>query len=129
VIIDGDSKEHQNDDSTTAVKNAKLLEIENRVGIFEGNETLEIDLFPDKLINKAYLENCFINLGHSKSYSNLMEASDNWSDELLKRVDGTIKKGRFAQELAITINADFLVPEYIKKALLFIFAMNDIDVP
>ncbi len=126
AIIDGDSKEHEDDESTTAVANAKTLEVKDRVHVFEGIETLEVDLFPDNEVNKEYLKLCFENLGHSKSYENLMATEDDWSDELLKRVDGTVKKGRFAQELAMNIDEGFEVPDYIKKALEFIFKKNKI---
>ena len=36
-------------------------------------KTLEIDLFPSSDINTEYLKECFKNLGHSKSYDNLIE--------------------------------------------------------
>jgi putative ATP-dependent endonuclease of OLD family len=126
AIIDGDSKEHEDDESTTAVANAKSFEVENRVLVFEGTDTLEVDLFSSKTINIEYLKSCFINLGHTKSHENLMATKDNWSEELLKRVDGTVKKGRFAQELAILIDKDFIVPIYIKEALEFILNQNHI---
>ncbi|MBW1833426.1 MAG: AAA family ATPase [Deltaproteobacteria bacterium] len=129
AIIDGDSKEHENDDSTTAVKNAKSLEVKERVLVFEGNDTLEVDLFPDRTKNNIYLKSCFENMGHKTSFKNLMVGTENWSIELLKRVDGTIKKGRFAQELAINIDSNFIVPAYIKDALEFVFRKNEIDVP
>ncbi len=128
AIIDGDSKEHENDDSTTAVKNAKLLEVTERVLVFEGCVTLEVDLFPNSTVNNSYLSECFINLGHKTSFSNLMANTEDWPCELLKRVDGTIKKGRFAQELAINMDSNFVVPKYIKDALKFIFKKNGIDV-
>ncbi|MBW1745254.1 MAG: AAA family ATPase [Deltaproteobacteria bacterium] len=128
AIIDGDSKEHENDESTTAVNNAKSLEVTDRVVVFEGIDTLEVDLFPDNITNNDYLKKCFENLGHSKSFTNLMATTDEWSTELLKRVDGTIKKGRFAQELSINIDCNFKVPNYIKDALTFIFTKNDISV-
>ncbi|MCK5117544.1 MAG: AAA family ATPase [Candidatus Aegiribacteria sp.] len=121
AIIDGDSKEHSDDDSTTAVVNARNLEVAGRVIVFEGTETLEVDIFPNKSINSEYLKSCFINLGHTKSHANLMKSTDPWSSELLKRIDGTIKKGRFAQELALNIDENFTIPEYIKQALEFIF--------
>lgn len=129
AIIDGDSKEHEDDESTTAVNNAKLLEVVDRVVVFEGVETLEVDLFPDNSINNNYLKSCFENLGHTKSFTNLMTSTDEWSVELLKRVDGTIKKGRFAQELALNIDGNFVIPKYIKDALEFIFRKNNIAVP
>lgn len=126
AIIDGDSKEHEDDESTTAVANAKSFEVENRVLVFEGTDTLEVDLFSTRTINIEYLKGCFTNLGHTKSHENLMATENNWSEELLKRVDGTVKKGRFAQELAILIDKDFIVPIYIKDALEFIFNQNKI---
>lgn len=126
AIIDGDSKEHEDDDSTTAVANAKKLEVNNRVVVFEGTETLEVDLFPTNEVNAKYLKLCFENLGHTKSYENLIATKDDWSVELLKRVDGTVKKGRFAQELALNIDEDFEIPNYIKNALEFILKQNKI---
>lgn len=129
AIIDGDSKEHEEEDSTTAVKNAKSLEVDDRVLVFEGIVTLEADLFPDKTTNNSYLKSCFKNLGHMKSFTKLMSSTENWSEELLKRIDGTIKKGRFAQELAINIDSNFVIPTYIKNALEFVFRKNEIDVP
>lgn len=126
AIIDGDSKEHEDDDSTTAVANAKKLEVNNRVVIFEGAETLEVDLFPTNEVNAEYLKLCFGNLGHTKSYEKLIATKDDWSVELLKRVDGTVKKGRFAQELALNIDEDFEIPHYIKNALEFILKQNKI---
>lgn len=120
AIIDGDCDEQDGDDSTTSVKNAKALEVTDRVMVFEGHQTLEIDLFPDRTTNHEYLQRCFENLGHSKSYQNLMKTTSNWSDELLGRIDGTIKKGRFAQELAMNIDPDFTIPAYISNALEFI---------
>jgi len=126
AIIDGDSKEHEDDESTTAVDNAKKLKVENRVEVFEGTETLEVDLFPTTEINKKYLKLCFKNLGHTKSFEKLIATEGNWSAELLKRVDGTVKKGRFAQELALNIDKNFQVPSYIKEALEFIFTQNNI---
>lgn len=128
ALIDGDEKEHNEGDNTATVKNAKDLEVEHRVEIFVGNETLEADLFSDSTINGTYLKSCFINLEHEQSYKNLMDTTDYWSHELLKRIDGTIKKGRFAQELALIIDEDFEVPQYIKDALNFIFENNNIDV-
>ena len=126
AIIDGDSKEHEDDESTTAVDNARKLEVKNRIAVFEGIETLEVDLFPSNQTNADYLKLCFENLGHSKSYNNLMDIEDDWPNELLKRVDGTVKKGRFAQELALNIDENFEIPEYIKNALIFIFEQNNI---
>jgi len=127
AIIDGDSKEHKDDASTTAVSNARKLEIVDRVQVFEGKETLEIDLFSTKLINNSFLKTCFENLGHSTSYTNLEDSTGNWSDELIKRIDGTVKKGRFAQELAMNIDKDFVVPKYLADALEFIFKKNKIN--
>jgi len=128
AIIDGDSKEHEDDESTTAVANAKILEIINRVQVFEGTETLEVDLFPNSTVNKEYLKLCFENLGHTQSYENLIATENDWSVELLKRVDGTVKKGRFAQELALNIDKDFEIPDYIKNALEFILKQNNIAI-
>jgi len=120
VVIDGDLKEHEEGASTTAVANAKSFEIPDRIKVFEGIETLEIDLFPDKKTNVNYLKLCFENLGHSKSYSNLMNSTGDWSEELISRIDGTITKGRFAQELALNIDKKFRIPSYIEKAIQFI---------
>jgi len=128
AIIDGDSKEHEDDESTTAVANAKILEVINRVQVFEGTETLEVDLFPNSTVNKEYLKLCFENLGHTQSYENLIATENDWSVELLKRVDGTVKKGRFAQELAMNIDKDFEIPDYIKNALEFILKQNNIAI-
>lgn len=128
AIIDGDSKEHEDDESTTAVANAKILEVINRVQVFEGTETLEVDLFPNSTVNKEYLKLCFENLGHTQSYENLIAIENDWSVELLKRVDGTVKKGRFAQELALNIDKDFEIPDYIKNALEFILKQNNIAI-
>ena len=128
AIIDGDIKEHEEGEETAAVENAKKLSVDGRVEIFDGIETLEIDMFPDSEVNKAYLKECFVNLGHNKSLENLLATPENWNDELIKRVDGTVKKGRFAQELALSIDENFIVPKYIEDALFFIFKMNEIDV-
>lgn len=126
AIIDGDSNEHIEGESTTAVENARALEVTNRVKVFEGKDTLEIDLFPDNNTNTNYLKDCFINLGHEQSYNNLMDTTEDWSSELIKRINGTIKKGRFAQELALNIDDNFVVPDYIKLALEFIYTKNNI---
>lgn len=127
AIIDGDSKEHKDDESTTAVENARKLEVQGRVQVFEGVDTLEIDLFPTKSTNSLHLKKCFENLGHKTSYNNLETAQGDWGEELIKRIDGTVKKGRFAQELSILIDSDFVVPEYLKNALEFIYKKNNID--
>lgn len=131
AIIDGDKKEiKETDEYTTAVENAKKYKVENRVEIFNGNETLEVDLFPDYETNKSILKTCFENLGHTKSYENLVktvtDAPENWSEELISRIDGTIKKGRFAQELSLHIDKDFKIPSYLKDAIEFIFKHNNI---
>jgi len=126
AIIDGDSSETIDGESTTAVVNAKALQVASRVEIFEGITTLEIDLFPDISTNLKYLENCFNNLGHKQSFKNLMDAPDDWSTELIKRIDGTIKKGRFAQELSLNIDKDFVVPRYIESALKFIYTKREL---
>lgn len=128
AIIDGDAKEHEDGDTTTAVTNAKSFEVADRVKVFDGNETLEVDLFPSKTTNSEYLKKCFENLNHSISYSNLMATTENWSDELLKRIDGTIKKGRFAQELSLLIDENFEIPKYLYDALQFIFTKNNIEI-
>lgn len=128
AIIDGDSDEIEDDEiSTTAVSNAKSLEVKERVLVSNGNKTLEIDLFPSPTINADYLKESFKNLGHPKSYNNLIEKTranpELWESELIKRIDNTIKKGRFAQELSILIEGgellygEFIVPDYIKKAI------------
>ena len=128
AIIDGDESEHEDGSVTTAVANAKACEVADRVLVFDGTKTLETDVFPDKDTNIKYLELSFINLGHQLSYNNLIASDGDWSEELIKRVDGTIKKGRFAQELALNIDEDFEVPQYIKEALNFVFQKNNIAV-
>lgn len=127
AIIDGDAKEHKEGDSTTAVSNAKSFEVEGRVSVFVGTETLEKDLFPSKSINNSYLEDCFENLNHKVSFTNLMKTEENWKEELIKRIDGTVKKGRFAQELSLLIDDNFVVPQYITEALEFVFQNNNIN--
>lgn len=129
AIIDGDIKEIDDDEEmTTAVENAKALEVKDRVEVFEGTETLEADLFPNNLKNIDYLGTCFTNLGHEKSFSNLLKIDkDDWAEELLKRIDGTVKKGRFAQELSVHIDKNFEVPEYIENALKFIANQKGIN--
>src|SRR5690606_31303718 len=122
AIIDGDSDElNEEDENTTAVTNAKALEVIDRVLVSSGIKTLELDLFPTADINALYLKNCFENLGHKKSYLNLITATkDNpelWEVELIKRIDHTIKKGRFAQELSLLIDKEFVVPAYINEAI------------
>ena len=122
TIIDGDSKEATDKGVVNSVEQAKGFEVANRVQVFPGTDTLEIDLFPDPIKNASYLKKCFENLGHSQSYNNLINAdAQNWHEELIKRVDQTIKKGRFAQELAILIDKDFQVPNYISSAITFLF--------
>ena len=133
TIIDGDSDELDgtDDETTTAVENAKALEVSGRVVVSSGNKTLEIDLFPVPGVNYWYLEQCFRNLGHSKSYKKLIQIikDDNslWDTELIKRIDNTIKKGRFSQELSLLIDKDFVVPDYIKNAILHIKNCKDIS--
>lgn len=131
AIIDGDSDELEDDgDNTTAVENAKKLEVAKRVFVSSGNKTLEVDLFPTIAINHTYLKDCFINLGHETSYNNLIKATkDNpelWEAELIKRIDQTIKKGRFAQELSLLIDINFTVPDYIKNAISHIAGCKEI---
>jgi putative ATP-dependent endonuclease of the OLD family len=134
AIIDGDSGELDEDETTTtAIENARSLEIKDRVIVSSGKTTLEIDLFPNNITNKSYLKNCFDNLNHSKSYSNLITATSinpqSWEDELIKRIDKTVTKGRFAQELSLLIDKDFLVPNYIKTAILHIAKCKNIILP
>ena len=122
AIIDGDSDElDEGEENTTSVANAKALEVADRVLVSSGTKTLEVDLFPTAIINNAYLKNCFVNLGHEKSYNNLINATKNnpelWETELIKRIDQTVKKGRFAQELSLLIDKDFVVPVYINSAI------------
>jgi putative ATP-dependent endonuclease of OLD family len=122
AIIDGDSDElDEGEENTTSVANAKALEVADRVLVSSGIKTLEVDLFPTSSINNMYLKKCFVNLGHEKSYFNLINATkDNpelWETELIKRIDQTVKKGRFAQELSLLIDKDFVVPAYIKSAI------------
>jgi len=129
AIIDGDSDElEEEDEATSAVKNAKKLEVADRVIVSSGNKTLETDLFPNNSINIAYLENCFDNLGHSKSFENLIATTENWDIELIKRIDQSIKKGRFAQELSLLIDENFIVPKYIEDALLHIAKCKNIKI-
>jgi putative ATP-dependent endonuclease of OLD family len=130
AIIDGDSSEIKNEeDSTTAVQKAKELEVEKRVKIFVGINTLETDLFPDPNVNNAYLLKCFENLGHKQSFSNLLKVpSEEWCEQLILRIEQTVKKGRFAQELAGLIDEDFIVPSYIEEALKFIAQQKGIAI-
>jgi len=133
AIIDGDSAELKEEETeTTAVANAKKLEIADRVVVMSGTKTLEIDLFPNLDTNNTYLKNCFENLSHKKSFENLIEATkdakENWADELISRIDQTVLKGRFAQELSLQIDKDFKVPEYIKNAILHIAKCKNIEV-
>lgn len=131
AIIDGDSGELEEDEeSTTAVENARKLEVDERVFVSAGNKTLEIDLFPSVIVNRAYLKRCFINLGHKTSYNNLIKITQDdpelWEEELIKRIDKTIKKGRFALELSLLIDEDFIVPAYIKDAISHIAKCKEI---
>jgi putative ATP-dependent endonuclease of OLD family len=133
AIIDGDSDElDEEDENTTAVANAKALEVKGRVLVSSGTKTLEIDLFPEPGVNFYYLKNCFINLGHKKSYDKLIaKIKDNnelWEAELIKRIDQTVKKGRFAQELSLLIDKDFIVPAYIKTAISHIANCKNITI-
>lgn len=131
AIIDGDIDElDDEEENTAAVSNAKKLEVEDRIKVCVGNKTLESDLFPNLETNQRYLKACFENLGHIKSYNKLLESvkddPEKWDPELLKRIDKTIKKGRFAQELSILIDADFIVPAYIEEAILHIAKCKNI---
>ena len=132
AIIDGDTDELEDgEDNTTAVENAKKLEVAERVLVSPGTKTLEVDLFPSQDVNESYLKSCFVNLGHETSYNNLIKATKDspelWEMELIKRIDQTIKKGRFAQELSLLIDEDFFVPEYIKNAIIHIADCKEID--
>jgi putative ATP-dependent endonuclease of the OLD family len=131
AIIDGDIDELEGDEEITPfVEIAKKYEIPGRVIVSPGTHTLETDLFPSSSINNAYLEKVFDELGHSKSYLNLMELdkkdSSKWNENLISRIDSTVLKGRFAQELAIHIDDKFIVPTYISKALTHIFTSRRI---
>jgi len=122
AIIDGDEDELEEEETeTSAVENAQKYKVKDRVLITSGKKTLEIDLFPDATVNDTYLKDCFINLGHKTSYENLITATkdnpEDWDSELIKRIDKTIKKGRFAQELSLLIDEEFIVPKYIDDAL------------
>jgi putative ATP-dependent endonuclease of OLD family len=133
AIIDGDEDELEDEEeTTTAVENAKTLEVVGRVLVSSGTKTLEIDLFPNTGTNNTYLKDCFENLGHKKSYDNLISATkDNpelWETELIKRIDNTVMKGRFAQELSILIDRDFIVPSYITKAITHIAKCKNISI-
>lgn len=133
AIIDGDSAELKDEDeATTAVENAKKLEVTNRVVVFSGVQTLEIDLFPDPTTNNSYLKSTFENLNHKQSFANLIKATkgsdDSWGEELISRIDQTVLKGRFAQELSLLIDKDFKVPNYIEDAILHIAKGKNISV-
>lgn len=132
AIIDGDEDELEDEDeTTTAVENAKTLQVVDRVLVSSGTKTLEIDLFPNADTNITYLKSCFENLGHKKSYENLISATkDNpelWEAELIKRIDNTVMKGRFAQELSLLIDKDFIVPSYINEAITHIVKCKKIS--
>jgi putative ATP-dependent endonuclease of the OLD family len=125
VLIDGDSDELEGEESvTTSVENALKLEVPDRVKVCVGTKTLEVDLFPDVETNSLYLAKCFANLGHKRSYDNLVAKTikepDKWQEELLSRINNTAKKGRFAQELSLLIDGGFVVPDYIVDAILHI---------
>lgn len=121
AIIDGDSSELKDEESeTTAISNAKKLEVDDRVIVMAGTKTLEIDLFPNSTTNNTYLKSCFENLNHKKSFDNLTKSEGDWGNELITRIEGTVLKGRFAQELSLLIDKDFKVPEYIEKSILHI---------
>lgn len=133
VLIDGDNDELEDDEeATSAVANAQLLEVSDRVLVSPGTKTLEIDLFPNAFTNNTYLKECFVNLGHERSYNNLITETEDhpeiWEKELIKRVDKTVMKGRFAQELSILIDSDFIVPEYIKTAISHIARTKEITI-
>jgi putative ATP-dependent endonuclease of the OLD family len=133
AIIDGDSAELKDEDeATTAIENAKKLQVADRVVVFSGDDTLEIDLFPDPSTNGSYLKSCFENLNHKQSFANLIkvtkDSDDNWGKELISRIDHTVMKGRFAQELSLLIDKDFEVPTYIEDAILHIAKCKNIKV-
>ena len=129
AIIDGDSAELKEEDTeTTAVANAKKLEVADRVVVMSGTKTLEIDLFPNSTTNSSYLKTCFENLSHKKSFENLTKTKGDWAEELISRIDGTVLKGRFAQELSLLIDKDFKVPDYIEKAIKHIAKCKNIEV-
>jgi len=129
AIIDGDSAELKDEETeTTAVANARKLEVTNRVMVMSGTKTLEIDLFPNSTTNNSYLKKCFENLNHRKSFENLSKADGDWADELISRIDGTVLKGRFAQELSLLIDKDFKVPEYIEEAIKHIAKCKNIEI-
>lgn len=85
AIIDGDSGEvEEGEDATSAVENATKLQVPDRVIVSPGDRTLEIDLFPNITTNNTYLKDCFANLGHAKSFDNLVAIEGgNWGDELI----------------------------------------------
>lgn len=133
VIIDGDEDELEDEEeTTTAVENAKTLQVVDRVLVSSGTKTLEIDLFPNADINNTYLKGCFENLGHKKSFENLISATKEnpelWEAELIKRIDKTVMKGRFAQELSLLIDKDFIVPSYITDAITHIAKCKNISI-
>ncbi len=132
VIIDGDENELvEGETETQAVRSAKALEVENRIKVFDGNSTLETDLFHNDTVNESYLRDCFINLNHLTSYNNLVHEvrvnGNEWKNELIKRIDGTVTKGRFAQELSLLIDDEFIVPDYIKNAIKFVVEARGIE--
>lgn len=132
AIIDGDCDEWGDDSlATTSVVNANVLQVDNRVLVCAGTHTLEIDLFPNPITNASYLKECFENLGHSQSYANLLSAvadnEDLWREELIKRIDKTIMKGRFAQELSLLIDEWFLIPQYLMDAIVHIKTAKQIS--
>jgi len=122
AIIDGDNKNFADDLITTSVANAQKLEVNGRVRVFPGQITLEADLFPDRNTNTTYLKNCFINLGHKQSYDDLIATTKDepatWTEKLLRKVEGTITKGRFSQELSMLIDEHFVVPKNIEDAII-----------
>jgi hypothetical protein len=40
-----------------------------------------------------------------------------WPAQLLRRIDKTIKKGRFVQELSLLIDGEFTAPRYLEAAI------------
>jgi putative ATP-dependent endonuclease of the OLD family len=130
AIIDGDNDNFEDSFTTTSVANAQKLAVTDRVLICPGRITLEADLFPDLQTNATYLKKCFENLGHTESYGNLLAATKEhpelWTGELLKRIDKTITKGRFAQELSLLIDNKFIVPANIHDAIIHMIATKNL---
>ncbi len=130
AIIDGDHKNFDDEFTTTSVANASKLQVKDRVVVCSGNITLEADLFPNREVNKKYLKSCFENLGHEESYKDLLSSTkDNpelWVKKLLAKISGTISKGRFAQELSLLIDSDFVVPKNVEDGIMHMVKAKDL---